>query len=959
MTATGDCSASETGVRPGAVTRLLAKLAEAPPEELGGAWDAVLHPGAVVGRFELVRELGRGGFGVVWEAKDRELGRHVAFKAVRAGGDAALKEERLLLEAEAAARLSHPNIIALHDVGRSEHGPFLVLELLRGMTLADRLAQGPMPAREAVAIAVEIATAMAHAHAHGVIHRDLKPANVFLCDEGRVKVLDFGLSHAFGRRRASGGTPAYMAPEQLEGAPEDERTDVFALGVVLYEMLLGRTPFAVDGSGRPAIRPEGFVAPTLEVPDAPGLGEAVSRLLAARAVDRPRDGAEVLDLLSPILRGLETTTPSGAPARARRGPRWWPPVLALAGVVAIAMATRPRPVALDPAARVVVAVADFANETGDRELDGLSGLLTTSLQQSPRLRVLTRGRMLDLLRDHGGEAEARLDERRAREVGRRADVGALVLASVRRLDDVYVVEVRVLDPGRDEYLFTTSDRARGKANVLGVIDRLSERTRAALHEDAAEVRQASLRIADVTSDLEAHRSYFAGKTCVDRSLTIGEAEPCVGDLELAVAKDPGFALAWLQLAGVRMWAGGPGPGAREAIANALRFIDRAPPREAVQIRALAAQLDGLEDQAADLFRDAAAASPDDRTIQFMAADFFLTRGDLEGSLPYWRRGTELEPAGEPVSAYYLAKALGALGLRPELEALADWLERAPPTPRVLKALCRARACLGDAAGAVDAARRANAGGELAHLWLHGLTPALDPAGAAALQRSPHLQAIDLARRGRLRDALALKRRAPANWLTHHERAQLAARTGQTEEAWAETARALALEPVLSASLAVELAYAGDLVRAEEVARRLAPGSPRERTYRAVVLWKRGERQAALDLLDRLGRETPWTPLPAVLRASLLQGEILSELGRDGEAIRSLSRYGAMFDPGLERVLSYPRSLFLLARSHERLGHRDEARAALDELLGLWRDADPDLPLLADARALRRRIDAVR
>ena len=315
----------------------------------------------------------------------------MAFKAVRAGRDAASKEERLVLEAEAAARLSHPNIVALFDLGRSEHGPFLVLELLRGTTLADRIGQGPLPAREAVSIAVEIAKALAHAHAHGVTHRDLKPANVFIRDDGTVKVLDFGLAHAFGQRRTPGGTPAYMAPEQLEGGPEDERTDVFALGVTIYEMLMGRRPFAAD---RCSGHRERAPAPVLDVPDAPALGVVIARLLATRAVDRPRDGAEVLDLLLPILRALQESRPSDASTRERRKLPSWAMVAIVAAAflvaaAAVALVTRRAPLPLSSGERVVVAVADFANETGDRELDGLSGLLTTSLQQSPRLRVRT------------------------------------------------------------------------------------------------------------------------------------------------------------------------------------------------------------------------------------------------------------------------------------------------------------------------------------------------------------------------------------------------------------------------------------------------------------------------------------------------------------------------------------------------------------------------------------------
>jgi len=304
-------------VAPGDLSVLLAQLAHAPPAELGGAWDRWLVPGAAVGGYELVREIGRGGFGVVWEARDLRRGGSVAFKAVRAGGAASVREERLLREAEVAARLAHPNVVALREVGRTEQGPYLVLELLRGRTLADRLAAGPLGAAEAVAIGVEVAKAVAYAHARGVVHRDLKPGNVFLCEGGAVKVFDFGLAHAFGHRRIGGGTPAYMAPEQWRGAPEDERTDVFALGVLLFRMLAGELPFPGDaGSADPGAYP----APALEVQAAPALGPLVGRMLDADPVARPRDGEGVLAALEPLAGELARHPAGGAPVRLLRPP---------------------------------------------------------------------------------------------------------------------------------------------------------------------------------------------------------------------------------------------------------------------------------------------------------------------------------------------------------------------------------------------------------------------------------------------------------------------------------------------------------------------------------------------------------------------------------------------------------------------------------------------------------------
>ncbi|HET7827062.1 MAG TPA: serine/threonine-protein kinase, partial [Anaeromyxobacter sp.] len=505
-------------IRSGRLTELLQELAAVSEHEEGVGWAEWLAPGAVVGRFELIREIGRGGFGVVWEARDQQLGRRVAFKAIRAGPKVRLREERLLREAEAAARLSHPNIVTLHDVGRTDQGPFLVLELLVGETLAERLERGPLPAREAIRVAVEVAKGMAHAHANGVVHRDLKPANVVLCGDGQVKVLDFGMAHAFGQRREDGGTPAYMAPEQCAGAPEDERSDVFSLGAILFEMTSGELPFRARGVG------EARTAPELLVPGVPALGELVGHMLEKDPTRRPRDGAQVLALLSEVQQELaETPATSVATVRTRRRPRWprarWIAAGALVGVAAAVLLLRVR-IDLPPApaewrtadGRMVVAVADFANETRDPDLDGLSGLLITSLEQSKRLRVLTRGRLIDLAREQGRGDSPRIDESLARAVGHKAGVHTLLLASIRKLGDTYAAELRALDPNRDEYLFTIREEAREKNDLLPLIDRMSDRTRLALKEPDAEVRASEVQVREaVTGNLEAYRHYFLAK----------------------------------------------------------------------------------------------------------------------------------------------------------------------------------------------------------------------------------------------------------------------------------------------------------------------------------------------------------------------------------------------------------------------------------------------------------------
>ncbi|MGA8890327.1 MAG: serine/threonine-protein kinase [Anaeromyxobacteraceae bacterium] len=242
---------------PGTVSRLLLEIAQASEEEASQAWREALRAGGQVGRYRIRRQIGRSGFGAVYEAFDPELGRVVALKALKPGRTRRVfPEEWIRKEAEAVAKLDHPAIVTIFDVGTCPAGSYLVMELLQGETLAERIGKEPIPVDEALRVAEQMAEGLAHAHSRGVLHRDLKPANVFLCSDGRVKLLDFGLAHLLGTEGSSGaGTPAYMAPEQADGGAVDERADVWAAAMVLGEMLTGRQGFAGRSRWRCRRRP--------------------------------------------------------------------------------------------------------------------------------------------------------------------------------------------------------------------------------------------------------------------------------------------------------------------------------------------------------------------------------------------------------------------------------------------------------------------------------------------------------------------------------------------------------------------------------------------------------------------------------------------------------------------------------------------------------------------------------
>jgi tetratricopeptide (TPR) repeat protein len=961
-------------VKPGALTRLLEELAHTPAPGASDRWDRWLRPGAVVAeRFELLREIGRGGFGIVYQARDRALGRLVAFKAVRAGDRAALREERLRREAEAAAMLSHPNVVSVYDAGHAAQGPYLVLELLRGQTLADRLEQGPLPLREALRIAVEIAKGLAHAHREGVVHRDLKPANVFLCEDGQVKLLDFGLAHALGRRRVEGGTPAFMAPEQWRGAPEDERTDVFALGVLVFRMLSFELPFPEGDEGREVLSSR--AAPALEVPELPALGELTRRMLAKDPVDRPRDGAAVLAALSAYQRELDRAPASaGRPARARRSSRGRLAALAAAGALAVAAAIGGGVLlarsAAGPAAGapITVAVADFANQTGDPELDGLSGMLITSLEQSQRLAVLTRVRMLDVLRQLGKENVTVVDEALGRELAIGAGVRALVLASIRRFEGLYAIELKVLDPARSEYLFTLKEEGRGKASVPGMIDRLSERTRERLRETPAEVQASSARVADLTTgNLEAYQHYFRGEQLKEAI----RYEAALEAYRRAIAIDPEFSLAHYRIAYLGKFTGLDDASRRAEIDAALRHADRVPAKERALIQAWKAVMDGRGAEAHAMYEQAVRAWPQDKEVLFMAGDQFIHEDKWAEALPFMERAVALDPTFEP-ALMHEADALAGLGRIDELLAMAQrWTERAPSGVG-FRALATALAFTGRVEESVAAARRAfeidgtpySRDALAESLLLAGrygeaeiLVRASAAPAASALSRRVTAGTLvaALAYLGRRREALQVLDELPQALEEKHGekrgiRLELLLGDGPTEANLRE-ARALAESggPKAREHLALPLVLLGDLDAAARLADGLPP--PLRRQYDAALAWKKGDRGRALSILRELSKTSDFNLRGPSL---FLVARIAAEEGRAEEVVQAVEALRRT-PGGAWRTWGWPHALLLEARAQDRLGERGKARAAVDEVLAMWKDADPDLPMLAEARAMRGRL----
>ena len=530
--------------------------------------------GQTLGHYRIVEKIGAGGMGEVYRAHDERLGRDVAIKLLRGELTAdADRVRRFEQEARTVASLSHPNILALHDVGSREGQPYLVTELLEGQTLAERIETGDLTVAKAVELATQIAHGLAAAHERGVVHRDLKPGNVFVTKDGVVKILDFGLarltlvdvgawdresSPTETRLTAAGsilGTVGYMAPEQVRGLPADKRSDIFAFGCVLYEMLCGRSPFRRDTSVDTVAailheEPPDLAGAMKGIP--PQLDGIVTRCLEKRPEDRFQSARDLAHDLAAILSEARPSPRDGVFAPGRR---WWVigfgmaavAVLGVAGVLVFRVAAPARDVqGTKPPKIIVLPFENLGLPDDEYFAAGMTEEITSRLANVQRLGVISRTTAVQC--DRSGKTVKQIGE----------DLGVdYVLEGSVRWDHGTGGEGRVritpqLIRVADDTHVWSNRYDRVLADVFALQSEVAESAVTAMGVALLPREQTALR--DIpTKDLEAYDLYLRGKHFSSASRARKDIESAVQMYQAAADRDPGFAQAFAGLARGHLW----------------------------------------------------------------------------------------------------------------------------------------------------------------------------------------------------------------------------------------------------------------------------------------------------------------------------------------------------------------------------------------------------------------------
>lgn len=573
--------------------------------------------------------------------------------------------DRFINEAQAASSLDHANICTIYEINETDESQlYIAMAYYAGETLEKKVATGQLTVDSAIDIAMQVASGLERAHEAGIIHRDIKPSNLIITPRGEVKIIDWGVAKLSGTSRLTKtgrmfGTVAYMSPEQIQLFDMDHRTDIWSLGVVLYEMLTGKLPFRGDNEAAIVYsivneKPEALAKHRTEVPK--GVQQVLDKALIKDVERRYQHIQSLLDDLKLVAQGVSELITAPPRPRKRLLSYGLSGAFVLSVVLLLSYIFTESPP--ESRTRIPIAVVDVLNETDEAELNGLSGMLITALEQSSRLSVLTRSRMFDILKQMGKADVARIDEVLGKAICDQAHVKTMAIASVKKFGKLYTIDLKILDSENDRYIFTTSEKGQGQEGIPDMIDRLAERTRNALLEKQTEIKAAPIKVASLTTpDLQAYYHFFKGEEFINSSYYLS----AIDEFNKAIAIDSTFGLAYYRLAYAIFWVDANvqyiDADGRKALEKAYALIDRFPEKEKYLLRALKAGTEQRVEATLTILKEMEKVYPDDKEMLLSFGDFYMTTFQTDKAIPYLEKVWAMDST-QARTIYNLASAYG-------------------------------------------------------------------------------------------------------------------------------------------------------------------------------------------------------------------------------------------------------------------------------------------------------------
>jgi eukaryotic-like serine/threonine-protein kinase len=941
--------------------------------------------GQTVGHYLVTEQIGAGGMGVVYRARDQRLNRDVALKVLPPGklGDDAPRK-RFRKEALALAKLNHPNIGTVYDFDTQNDIDFLVMEFIPGETLGQRIAKGSLPEKEWIAISLQIAAALEEAHEHGIVHQDLKPGNIMVTPKGQAKVLDFGLARLLDRDAAGevtatltqtdgAGTLPYMAPEQLRGDPVDSRSDIFSTGVVLYEMIAGQRPFQEKQAPRliqqilnEAPRPLQEWNPR----SSPQLESIILKALDKQPDLRYQSARELRVDLERL--AAQQTPSSAVPVVPRASHSGWKQslransrvayfsasFLALA-VVSVWWLVGARPV-LSFSPRDWLLITDFDNQTGDPLFDrSLLTALTVSLEQSPHANVVPRARIADSLHRMGKVGDVKITEDLARDISQREAIRAILSCSISRVGQQYALTASLIDPLSGLAVRSYLEQAKDQDHVLDALGSVATRVRRDLGESMLATSKANRPLPSVTT-----RSLQALKLFADGGALWGEGkyEPAVQAFESAVKADPDFAMAHAALGGAYYSHiyNNPVRG-KEHLEKALQLSERTTDRERLYVQTNYAQDLGHVAEARNRFDVYLKAYPDDWGMRFNYAALLRNNGQSQEAIEQYKELARIAPNN---TFTYIDIATTYNGLGNFSEALRNYEQafRLDPSQKINQNINHEYGMTLFRNGDEPKARET--------FELASAKPDLKPRGLRSLAWLDLYHGKYAVAKPRLQEALLSDENY--KWflsiLREHNLLAIVAE-GQGDRAGQLRQLDLAL-PYLATSgaqvraglwLGTQYARAGSVRKAVDILEKVRPFADSQnpehmsdlQTLEAEVELAHGNKDRAIELFSRADK--------AKRSAMTIEGvaHAYEASGNTEQAIVWYELFLGSTDPplGWEPQQDWLAEHYHLARIYFSKGDRANAAKQLDWFLDAWKDADPGLPLLKNALSLKKEMDS--